>query len=376
MSDLNYQIYNSVHEIPLDWDRIHEDVFLNIPYLTAQENALPIHMNVFYIGVFQMNQLVGKAIVQRVRTNANELFRRNPNVIKQNLLQILNLNMLCLGNLKLTGEHAFVYDKKVDELEILLVLKKALNEMTITSRSENKPIQLILIKDFYKDSLEYVHQVFKDYELLSVQPNMVLELRKDWKCFEDYLDSMRTKYRTRAKRAFKKSENIRFKSLNLKEIIENQDLIYPLYLNVLENAGFSLYKLPKNYFEEMKRQMPYTFHFYGGFYQEKLVCFFSMIENHEQIETGFLGYDKDLQKEHQLYLNILYQMTKYAIEHGFDHIDYSRTAMEIKSSIGAEPIEAYGFLKHTNPLMNSVLKSLFKKFYQQENWIQRKPFKA
>lgn len=375
MTKLNYHIYFSVEELSSDWNQISSDIFLHTNYLKAQENALPQNFDVFYIGIFDENKMIAKAVAQRVQVRSNELFRRNPNFLRERLLHILNLNLLSLGNLKLTGEHAYALDKNANETQVLQTLEKALNEIKRISKQENIPIQLVLLKDFYETSLSKVQHVFKNYETLSAQPNMLLEIRKDWKSFDEYLDSMRTKYRTRAKRAFKKAKDIEFRSLSLDEIMDNEEDIYSLYLNVLQNAGFSLYVLPKNFFAEMKKQLGYKFHLIAGFNQNKMLCFYSMIENNEQLQTGFLGYDKDLQKKHQLYLNILYQMTKYGIEHGFDDIDYSRTALEIKSSIGAKPMQVYGLLKHTHPLMHRVLRSSFNKIYQAEEWVQRHPFK-
>lgn len=375
MTQLSHHIYFSVDELSSDWNQISSDIFLSTAYLKAQENALPKNFDVFYVGIFQEDKLVGKSVIQRVKVKSNELFRRNPLALRENLLQILNLNLLCLGNLKLTGEHAYAFLDNIDEFQVLKTLDKALNEIKRISKNEKLPIQLILIKDFYPKSLSKVQQVFKDYESLSAQPNMLLEIRKDWKSFDEYLDSMRTKYRTRAKRAFKKSKEIEFRDLTWNEIKENEEEIYSLYYNVLQNAGFSLYVLPKHYFAEMKMQLKHKFHMKGGFYKGQLVCFYSMIENEEQLQTGFLGYDKSLQKKHQLYLNILYQMTKYGIDHGFEAVDYSRTALEIKSSIGAEPRPVFGLLKHTHPWMHRVLRSSFNKIYQKEEWIQRHPFK-
>ena len=376
MTHLSYSLYTSVQELPKEWDRLREDEFLNIPYLTAQENALPKNMDVFYVAVYQLDKLVGKAIVQRVRIQGEEVYRNNPSSMKEELLNLLNINILCLGNLKLTGEHAYVYDENVDEFEVLSLLKEALNEIRQISKNEKLPIQLMGIKDFYQDSKVRVEKIFKEYQAFTVQPNMVFEFRKEWKSFDDYLDAMRTKYRTRAKRAFKKSEGIVYRELNLEEILRRNDSIYQLYLNVLKNADFSLYQLPENYFVEMKKQMPNKFKLFGGFKQDTLVSFYSIIENNEQLEAGFLGYDAELQKENQLYLNMLYQMICYGIDFGFDSLDLSRTAMEIKSSVGAEPIETFGLLKHTNPWMNKVLKSIFSKFYQPGEWIQRSPFKS
>ena len=84
---------------------------------------------------------------------------------------------------------------------------------------------------------------------------------------------------------------------------------------------------------------------------------------------------KKLQKEKMLYLNMLYNMTEFGITHQFERIIYGRTAMEIKSSIGASPTPMHGFMYHTQPLINRCVPQLFKNLEPPVAWEQRHPFK-
>jgi hypothetical protein len=56
-----------------------------------------------------------------------------------------------------------------------------------------------------------------------------------------------------------------------------------------------------------------------------------------------------------LYLNMLYDMIAYSINKGFKEIIFARTALEIKSSVGV-PIQMYGYIGHTNPVVNVMPK--------------------
>lgn len=375
MDKLTYKLFYSVNEISQDWDNFGTDTFLQLPYLTAQENASPKNIDYFYVAVIHKNKIIGKCVVQRLRLKGKELFPSDTSKLKEELLNLLNLNMLCVGNIKLTGEHAWELNEDLDEKSFLNLLHIALDEIRKISKQEKKPVKLLLIKDFYAQNLSNVQKHFSDYESFSVQPNMVFKRDDAWQNFDGYLLAMRKKYRTRAKRAFKKADDIAFRALHLEEVIALQKEIYDLYLNVLANVDFTMYQLPENFFVEMKRQMPKDFNVFGGFHAGKLVCFYSIIENGKQLEAGFLGYDINIQQDKQLYLNMLYRMVDDAISNQFDGIDFSRTAMEIKSSVGAKPYDMYGLLKHTHPLMNRMLRSTFRKFYQKEEWVQRHPFK-
>ena len=76
-----------------------------------------------------------------------------------------------------------------------------------------------------------------------------------------------------------------------------------------------------------------------------------------------------------LYLNMLYNMTEFGIEHNFKKIIFGRTALEIKSSIGAEPVYMSGFILHTNSFLNKYIGKIFQKLEPNLEWNQRHPFK-
>ena len=94
------------------------------------------------------------------------------------------------------------------------------------------------------------------------------------------------------------------------------------------------------------------------------------------MDTYFLGYDASLQKEKMLYLNMLYDMVAYAIKKQFKHIIFARSAMEIKSSVGATAQEVYGMIKHTNPVINLFMARLFEFYDPKIQWKERSPFKV
>jgi hypothetical protein len=106
-----------------------------------------------------------------------------------------------------------------------------------------------------------------------------------------------------------------------------------------------------------------------------LIGFYTLLLNGQTLETYFLGYDAAHQKERMLYLNMLYRMTAFGIENQFQRIIFGRTALEIKSSIGAEPVAMFGFMQHTQPLVHQLLPRLFKNLEPPIRWEQRHPFK-
>ncbi len=100
-----------------------------------------------------------------------------------------------------------------------------------------------------------------------------------------------------------------------------------------------------------------------------------MIKNGIVIDTYFLGYDENCQRERMLYLNMLYDMIAYSINKGFKRIVFARTALEIKSSVGANPEVLHGFMRHNNRFINLFIPKLFHFFEPKMEWTERNPFK-
>jgi len=76
-----------------------------------------------------------------------------------------------------------------------------------------------------------------------------------------------------------------------------------------------------------------------------------------------------------LYLNMLYDMIAYSINKGFKRIVFARTALEIKSSVGANPENLHGFMRHNNRFINLFIPKLFRFFEPKMEWTQRNTFK-
>ena len=381
---IQYSIYQSIVEVPKAWDAlVAHDIFLNSAYLNALEHASPVNINMFYIGVFKDNDLVGVALVQRVQMYLKDMFRNTKascikSVLKNAISKVLKGNILVVGNLTHTGQHGLYFDAdKISKTNFYSEVFKGVTALkSIVKTTHNKTIRLILVKDFFTED-DFLDTTFFQKEKLhkaTVQPNMIMSVRDTWSSNEDYVASMNKKYRTRYKRAKKKLNGIVFKEMNLGAVKRQSKQLYELYLNVSNNAKFNTFILPENHFYALKDNLGEAFKVFGYYLNNELIGFFTLILNNKHLETYFLGYDCKHQYPNQLYLNMLYDMAKFGIEHNFDTIVYARTAMEIKSSVGAKPQAMEMYLKHTNTVLNVILKQVFRFMNPSKDWQERHPF--
>ncbi len=383
---INFQIYNTVTELPADWNGlVAHDIFLQSHYFEALENASPKNISWFYLGIFNDKKLVGAAVIQRVELYLEDIFRNYKDScyrqkFKHFVSKFLKGNMLVVGNLVHTGQHGIYFDSNsISQSKFLGTIYNALDELKRNiKKNYKKNIRIIMLKDFFTD--DYIH-LEKDFfhsenlHKISVQPNMILHVQSQWKHFDDYIFALNKKYKQRYKVARKKAGEIVKKELTLADIELQSDRLYELYKTVSDNAKINTFILPKGHFCELKRHLGSNFKVFGYYLDKSLIGFYTLILNNKVLETYFLGYDEAHQYSNQIYLNMLYDMLDFAISNTFSSIVYARTAMEIKSSIGAKPQKMDVYLKHTNPLMNGSLERIFKLMNPAQDWEERHPFK-
>lgn len=77
----------------------------------------------------------------------------------------------------------------------------------------------------------------------------------------------------------------------------------------------------------------------------------------------------------KVYTNILLNLIEQGIEHKISTIDFGRTALEIKSSVGAEEEKLFCYITHRSKLYNKFISKLLDFLKPEEPWIKRNPFK-
>ena len=380
-SKIQFTFYSKVSKLPENWNSLAvNNIFLSKEYLEVLEKSAPNNMSCFFIGFYIEDNLVGIALSQFLNLNLLKSFGDRDKCVKSSVRNFIFKNfcshVLLIGNNMLTGQNAFAFSEGIDKKDIALGLLNAMNELKANIQSSGKKVHITSLKDYENtDIVAFEKELNKDYFQFFTQPNMVFTILENWKTEQDYINALSKKYRDQYKRARKKAAGIEKRKLNLQEIIALEDEIYELYFHVAQNAPFNTFFLAKNHFRVFKEILKDKFLFYGYFIDNKLIGFNTLIKNGAAMDTYFLGYDESIQKEKMLYLNMLYDMIAYSINKGFKEIVFARTALEIKSSVGAKPIEVYGFIKHETKLIDRCTKTIFNYLEPKTEWQERNPFK-
>lgn len=369
--------YRTAGDLPENWNSVigKHNIMLSGEYFKVLETSAPDNMQCFFIGFFKQEQLIGGALVQYLDFLKHKTFQKNEigYGLKNRIARTFSRDIMILGNNMLTGQNGFYFDvTEITVDEIIRMLEKAVQHM----QKEVRKTSLIIYKDYRPAFADLFQKHRPGYFRFSVQPNMILNLKEHWKTFEDYLGDFSTKYRTRARTARKKLSGTEKRELHAGDIKKYAQEMNLLYQHVAEHAAFNTFFLAENHFVSMKENLGENFKVLGYFSEGLLIGFFTMVINECDIDTYFLGYDRTCQKEKQLYLNMLLDMVEFSISHRYRRIIFGRTALEIKSTVGAEPVEISGFIRHRSFLVNLLMKYIFPSVSPRTEWIRRKPFKG
>ena len=377
----SFVIYNNTNQLPTKWDDIAiATVFLSKKYLQVLERSSPENMICHFIGIFENENLVGVSIAQYLNLNKLESFGGRDKCIKTKIRNFAFKNfasqVLVLGNNMLTGQNSYALEEGIDHKKAIQALHSAANKLKTNFAEKNIKVHITTYKDFTNAEIKNfaVPELENEYQF-STQPNMIFLIDENWKTEQNYIESLSKKYRDQYKRARKKAISLEKRKLSLEEITLLEDEIYDLYYHVAQNAPFNTFFLPRDHFRVFKELFKDKFLFYGYFIGDKLIGFNTLIKNEKVMDTYFLGYDESIQRQNMLYLNMLYDMIAYSINKNFDEIVFARTALEIKSSVGAKPVKMFGVISHSNKLINSFMPKIFKYLEPETIWQQRNPFK-
>ncbi len=227
--DLVVRVVSLVDEVVVaDWDGLAraqaQAVFFDRRFLrgveAGVEPGLECHYALFYegerpvgLGYFQIADFVGQPV--------GPLLERAPATVAfaarslKLLEKVFRVRLIVCGNAFTSGQHGFVFLPEVSPDRAVRGLLDAVEHIrqgqTEPAGTSKPAATAVLFKDFDHDAA--MHRIagrLRDHGFsdLETQPNMVLDIDPSWDGYEDYLQSLASKYRVKANRAFAKSRDL------------------------------------------------------------------------------------------------------------------------------------------------------------------------
>ncbi len=281
--------------------------------------------------------------------------------------------LLTCGNMLITGDHGIAC--QTEHLSIVMVhLPKIIDEISRQIEQQGGRVLAVLVKDFYQEQTEVASVLKKDNFLsFRMDPNMKVTILREWTCFEDYLRAMSAKYRLRAKKTRTLIQDVKIKELDEAGLYNHAEEIDRLYSQVWNRSPVLIVRANISFFLSMKKHLKDHYRIYAFFKDDKMIAFTTGYY-YDRLDAHFIGMDYTQNQKLQLYLNLLYDFIERGIQCQHRQVVFGRTAIEIKSTTGAQPYPLQAFLKINSRLLHQLASHLLPAF-NSKKYIIRNPFR-
>ena len=377
-------VFDAVSELPhTDWIKVQNgrNIYLSLPYLSALEQGMGGELNFFFsisynaqdepvlIAVFVRVKFVDK----RKRFGDSVFKLRFP--FKKKLENILSINALACGNVFSAGENGMLWTEELQAQDAFEEAERV-HQILMTEHDANKEVSLRVFKDFWPQTVPSANRLIeKGFFDFKIDVNMVLKIHEDWKTINDYLMSMKTKFRTRANAVYRKSAPLIIKALNAQDITEESEHIVRLFDSVLEKSDFHIGTMNPKTFAACKENLGDDFIFMAYYMDEKMLGFSTAFRNANSLDANYVGLDYAYNESYDVYQRILYDYVELALQTKTTELQFGRTSETIKSAVGAVPVDMTIYIQHKRSLSNVILKKVIQSVVPSPFEL-RKPFKA
>ena len=340
--------------------------------------------SLFFVSVMNAGKDVGYAIyylasvhVNRVNQNLNtalSILTRLSSPIIRLMLGPSRAVLVC-GNPFTTNFCPYAFDNSVSDNDAALIVESVGAEIMKPESNHFCCVHTLMIKDFFPTQSQQLKAFWKqNFVELKADDTLLMPLDKNWNSPHDYEHALISKYRTRYHSVMKKSSALVVSELDYEGMILHARVLESLYLSVYQRVGFRMGTLPFDTLAELKKSLGNSMIVKVFILNEKPVALLTAFINESELDAHMIGFDVNVNGKIPIYQRILYEYIHTAIEKNCQTISFGRTAGEIKTSVGAVPVEARAMIKNSSRWRNFLFRIMFCRI-KPASFIPRMAFK-
>ena len=371
-----------------DWDAVTSAAgfFLRRSYLSVLERCCPQGTTLRYGLIYQQGEPKGALAVQILKISGDKVVgqrkARKPNVLHnalspaaRKLSAAVQERVLVCGNLFSWGSHGVAFAPGSAANELWPAVVEGLYRIRRAERLSGET-NLVFIKELSAAQHETAQPLRRfSFRPLETEPDMVLELRPEWRNYGDYLNSLDRKYRKSAQQIAAATDAAGCLVERIKNVEASAPRLYELYLAVHEHATIRPATLSPEYLPALARVAGEDFSCVVIRRGEEILGFVSLIRDSDLAIGYYIGYDRGAAVNLPLYLRLLHAVVEQAIDWRCRRLSLGRTALEPKARLGAKPQPLFIWARHRHSTVNFFVRKLVQAIPHQEP-PERNPFKG
>lgn len=167
--------------------------------------------------------------------------------------------------------------------------------------------------------------------------------------FGQYLGAMRSDYRKQVAASLRKWQDVKIEKKRGCDFDADD---YRMFLDMYNTAKDKSRPLGINLF----RNMPVAHQYIKCSYEGRNLGWCLLLPENGNLYLLYLGYEININARYDIYINLLLESIKYTIENGYKRLRMGQTAELIKMRLGGVSSERYILVRHTNPVVNQIIK--------------------
>lgn len=371
---------------PAHWDALtaHRGFLLQRAYFAALERVRPANLEPRYAMLYRGDEPVAALAMQIVELDAANLRKPTPRPGLRGLAsravakvtERLSARVLVVGNLLAYGNHGIAIRPGCEgDADVWHGIGEAAYRVRRAEQHAGSA-DFVLVKDFTaaeQAQSGLLHEL--GFRPIETEPNMVLLLQPAWRSHADYLAALSAKYRKNLRtRVLEPTDQAGLVVRRLDDVAALAPRLHELYLAVQQNAAVRPVTLGVDYWPALARAAGDRARFAVIERAGTILGFVVTLCDDAQTAIGYhIGFDRAAAGELPLYLRLLQCTVEDGIALGASRLSFGRTALEPKAALGAKPEPLHVWVRHRQPVLNKLLRTLLGRIHHDEA-PERNPF--
>lgn len=264
-----------------------------------------------------------------------------------------SFNVRVLGTSLGSGEHGYRWKAGVPEHKKAKWVTDTLFKAGGFEGRRAPKVSMIKDAPIYDD--EQLQNKFPDWIPLEFDPEMIVHINPNWSSIVDYQAELSKKFRTKINRILTLSELFEIREFTCADLEIHVHSLIALYQEVFDRSGFRLGSLNADTLIQSKKNWGDGFVIKGYYLEGNLKGFQCAYVDDRDVEAFFVGFRPELIKSHAIYQRMLIEFIHLAILNKCERVNMGRTALEIKSTVGAMPRRLQCEVRFRNKWMHKAV---------------------
>jgi predicted N-acyltransferase len=247
------------------------------------------------------------------------------------------------------GDRAIAMLPGADSMQVLRAIDGVMEKL-----AREAGVEATVYKEFNPSEKAWMDPVEDlGYRRIEVPPMHLLPALFD--DFTQYRSALKSHYRQNVNRAMRKLKNA---GIDVKVLVDPDEIgrvytpdVHAMYCEMANKSVLKLEIFPIDYFLQLARHLKGQIEFVAFFKDGRIVAFGWSLYDRSVYHMMYAGLDYSINREFDLYFNLMYTMFDGALRQRTERIHVGQTATAFKSHIGCFSEPRYIYVKGRGPVM-------------------------